>query len=267
MNIAEEKPWDLRSLTWSRAAGSIATDGVYMKTDILIDGAKFYLKLSNYDSYRGIFGHEAINELIACRLGDILGFDVPAGSLRKCVVCIEGIEHEAYVFAAKSFKTDESRETFENFYTTYRSSDIESPLDFCKRFNWESEIYKMFVFDYLIINRDRHGANLEVLKNDIKRLSPLFDNGLSFACSCTDEADLDSFDIMEDRPVNNFIGEKRLGKNLELIDRKLEFAQLAVSDERKLFAGLAGVLPDRYFSVIWEIIWKRWKYVEKLRAA
>ena len=267
MRIVDEKLWDIRSLTWSKTTGSVATDGVYMKTEIMIGGEKYYLKLSNYDSYRGIFGHEAINELIACRLGDLLSIRVPTGVLKKSLVSIEGKEYEAFVFAAKSYKADESREAFEDFYMAYRLSGDESPLDFCRRFDWEKEIYKMFIFDYLIINRDRHGANLEVLKNNKKRLSPLFDNGLSFVCSCTDELDLDAFNVMEDRPVNNFIGSRRLEHNLELIDKKVEFAELRESDKEKLFAGLYGVLPERYFTVMWEIIWRRWQNVEKFRIA
>jgi hypothetical protein len=79
---------------------------------------------------------------------------------------------------------------FEDFYVDNRLSDKESPLDLCKRFGWADYIYKLFVFDYLIINRDRHGANLEVMKNGDKILSPYFDNGLSFACSCMDEKQL-----------------------------------------------------------------------------
>ena len=267
MRIVEEKPWDLRGLAWSKATGSVATDGVYMKTDTTVGGIKYYLKLSNYDSYRGIFGHESVNELIACRLGGLLGFNVPDGSLRKSLVTIDGKEHEAYVFSSKSYKSVESRVAFEHFYTDYRLSDKESPLDLCRRFNWDAEIYKMFIFDYLIINRDRHGANLEVMKNDRKKLSPLFDNGLSFVCSCTDEADLESLNIMEDRPVNNFIGTKRLARNLELIEKKVKFGELREQDEDKLFTGLQGVLPGRYFNVIWEIIWGRWQNAKKFRDA
>ena len=265
MNISEERPWDIRGLTWSKAAGSVATGGVCLKTSIIADDTKHYLKLSSYDSYRGIYGHEAVNELIACRLGEMLGFDVPTAALRKCLVCVDHKEYEAYVFVARSYKTTESRVAFEEFYVDNRLSDKESPLDLCKRYSWVAEIYKMFIFDYIIINRDRHGANLEVLKNDIKRLSPLFDNGLSFACSCTEETDLDAFDIMQDRPVNNFIGTKRLERNLGLIDKKVGFNELRESDKDKLLLNLHGVLPERYFTVIWEIIWKRWQNVKKFR--
>ena len=265
--VTAEQSWDLREAVWSKTAGSVASDGVYMKTERTIDETNYYLKLSRYDSYLGIYGHESVNELIACRLGKLLSFDVPEGILKKSLVRIDGVEHDAYVFAARSYKIPGgSRQGLEDFYVGNRLSDKESPLDLCKRFGWTDYIYKMFIFDYLILNRDRHGANLEVMKNGDRRLSPYFDNGLSLVCSCTDEADLESFNAMEDRPVNNFIGEKRLGLNLSKIDKKVSFNELKESDKDTLFIGLRGVLSDRYLSAIWEIIWGRWNDVKKLRA-
>ena len=265
LNITAAEPWDLRSKVWSKSAGSLVSDGVYMKTELPIDGINYYLKLSRYDSYRGIYGHESVNELIACKLGKLLNINVPEGFLKKCLVKIDDIEHDTYVFAAKSYKTTGSRLAFEDFYINNRLSDKESPLDLCKRFEWTDYIYKMFVFDYLIINRDRHGANLEVMKNGDIALSPLLDNGLSFVCSCTDESELVMFDIMEDRAVNSFIGEKRLKANLDMIDKKLEFNELNETDLTGVFEGLHGALSEKYIDIIREIIWKRWQDVTQFR--
>jgi len=265
LNITDAEPWDLRSKVWSKSAGSLVSDGVYMKTELPIDGINYYLKLSRYDSYRGIYGHESVNELIACKLGKLLNINVPEGFLKKCLVKIDDIEHDTYVFAAKSYKTTGSRLAFEDFYINNRLSDKESPLDLCKRFEWTDYIYKMFVFDYLIINRDRHGANLEVMKNGDIALSPLLDNGLSFVCSCTDESELVMFDIMEDRAVNSFIGEKRLKANLDMIDKKLEFNELNETDLTGVFEGLHGALSEKYIDIIREIIWKRWQDVTQFR--
>jgi len=266
MSIASEKPWDLRDITWSAAVGSVASDGVQMKAERNIDGTDYYLKLSRYDSYRGIYGHESVNELIAGRLGKLLTFNVPEGMLNKCIVRIDGIEYDTYVYIAQSFKTAGSRVAFETFYVDNRLSRTESPLDLCKRFGWTDYIYKMFIFDYLIINRDRHGANIEVMKNGDKLLSPYFDNGLSFVCSCTNETELAAFNITEDRPVNNFIGENRLKPNLEAIDRSMNFNELRQSDNEVIFEGLQGVLPESYLTTIWDIIWRRWDDVKELRA-
>ena len=267
MGIASEKPWDMRDIAWSIVAGSVASDGVHMKAERMIDGANHYLKLSRYDSYRGIYGHESVNELIACRLGKLLGFSMPDGMLKRCLVRIDDKEHDTYVFIARSFKGAGSRVPFEAFYVANRLSDDESPLDLCIRFGWADHIFKMFVFDYLIINRDRHGANLEVMKNGEKSLSPFFDNGLSFACSCTNDNELASFDIMEDRPVNNFIGEKKLAANLESINRDLVFNELRHSDSGRLFIDLEGVLSEMHLITIQNIIWRRWDSVKEFRIA
>ena len=266
LSLNSDQVWDLRGEVWSKTAGSLASDGVYMKTELKIDGIDYYLKLSRYDSYRGIYGHESVNELVAYRLGKALGFNVPEGLLKKCLARIDDVDHETYVFVAKSYKTTGSRLAFENFYLYNRLNDKESPLELCRRYRWTDQIYKMFIFDYLIINRDRHGANLEVLKNGDHALSPFLDNGLSFVCSCTEESDLVSFDIMEDRPVNNFIGEKSLEANLNKIDEKIEFNKLMEADIDNLFTSLNGVLSNKYLILIRDIIWRRWQNVTQFRA-
>ena len=46
LSLTDDQPWDLRGEVWSRSAGSLASDGVYMKTELPIDGFNFYLKLS-----------------------------------------------------------------------------------------------------------------------------------------------------------------------------------------------------------------------------
>jgi len=263
--ISRRRSWDLRGVSWSKIANSGASDGVYLKANERIDDADYYLKLSNYDSYRGFFGHESVNELIASRLGKLLGFPVPDGFLRKSVVMVEGIEYEAYVFAALSYKAGSSRTSFEEYYKSYRLSEAESPLALCARHGWAEKIYMMFVFDYLIINRDRHGANLEVLKNGAKELSPFFDNGLSFVCAYTQADRLNEFDILVDRPVNNFIGERFLERNLSYIDTGLTFNELKNEHRLALFGDLAGVLDDAYFDKIWEILTTRWNNVKKFR--
>ena len=63
---------DLRHLDWVNKKISIGTPGCFLKAYEEIDGTRIYYKMSNYDSYRGIFGHECVNELIVSRLLDIL---------------------------------------------------------------------------------------------------------------------------------------------------------------------------------------------------
>ena len=271
MQIQTRQIWDLRHLTWRKVSGSINTDGAYLKTELDYEGALYYLKLSNYDVERGIFGHESVNELIAARVGRLLGFETPDGFLRNAIVNVEGVEYTSYVFASKSFKqSGSSRSAFEDYYAMYRQSKDESSFDFCKRMGWESYIYKMFIFDYLIINRDRHGANLEVIKNGGIKLSPLFDNGLSLVCSVTDPNSVDRFDPVLPRSANNFIGakgENALEDNLESIDMPVQFNELLLEHKTVLFKDLDGVLAQVYFDKIWEILVRRWERVKTFRVA
>jgi len=50
LNAATEEPWDLRGEVWSRTAGSLASDGVYMKTELPVDGINHYLGVAEKPS-------------------------------------------------------------------------------------------------------------------------------------------------------------------------------------------------------------------------
>ena len=129
-------------------------------------------------------------------------------------------------------------------------------------------MYRMLVVDFLICNRDRHGANIEILldENEEPRPAPLFDHGLSFLFSCYDNLEsVRKFDVLEDRAVNNFIGSKSLEYNLGLIPggRKLFSGALKAEHEEMLLRGLGEVLPEVHLKKIWEMLWARWeRYVE-----
>ena len=121
----------------------------------------------------------------------------------------------------------------------------------------------MLVVDYLILNRDRHGANIEVLRNSRKktvRLAPLFDHGLSLLCSCPDDAAAAKFDVMADKPCNNYISSKSTWDNLRIIPKNKtpELTPLHESDRQVLLEGLDGVISQTLQDKIWEMIWKRW---------
>ena len=143
----------------------------------------------------------------------------------------------------------------------------ESALDFCTRMGWKDYIYQMLVVDYLILNRDRHGANIEVLRNSRKktvRLAPLFDHGLSLLCSCSDDAAAAKFDVMADKPCNNYIGSKSTWDNLRIIpkDKMPKLTPLHESDRQVLLEGLDGVISQTLQDKIREMIWKRWSAYE-----
>lgn len=69
----------------------------------------------------------------------------------------------------------------------------------------------MVLLDWLIYNRDRHGANVEVLvSGNGFRMAPLFDHGRSLMFSCFMKEQMDSFDKLAHNPVNNYVGSNDL---------------------------------------------------------
>lgn len=127
---------------------------------------KFYYKLSNYDSYRGVFGHECVNELVVSRLLDILQVEHLRYQLLHARLYIDGKEIETYITCTENFRKENERKMSLDIYYELHKQESESPLDFCIRMGWKTYVYQMLVVDYLICNRDRHGANIELLVDE-----------------------------------------------------------------------------------------------------
>lgn len=263
MNRIIHEKQDMTHLSWAKIRNSSGTAGSFLKAYSTLGGQKTYYKLSNFDKVKGIVGHECINEIIVDRLLDILGIEHLHYQLIHADVKIDGKLHEVYLCASKDFKQrGESKLALDAYWESERLEN-ETPLDFCIRNGWEDCIYQMLVVDYLILNRDRHGANIEVLRNSRRKtihLAPLFDHGLSLLFSCTDKTAADAYDVLEDKRVNNYIGSGSTWDNLCLIPKgKLpRLNPLTEGDQEVLMNGLDGILPQVLQDKIWEMIWKRW---------
>ena len=162
----------------------------------------------------------------------------------------------------------ETKAALDNFYQINKTGD-ESRYDFCRNNGWKEYIDTMLVVDYLILNRDRHGANIEVLRNARKhsvRIAPLFDHGLSLLCSCYTEEEIKSFDVMADKPCNNFIGSRSVLDNLKLVTEKANVfgTWLKEKDKDILLENLQGILSPEHLDKIWNMIWSRWCNYEDL---
>ena len=74
------------------------------------------------------------------------------------------------------------------------------------------------------------------------------------------DSQVDAFDVMEDKPCNNYIGSKSTWENLKLIaaDKKLTLNPLRESDKEIVMEGLHGIISEALQDKIWEMIWKRW---------
>ena len=234
-----------------------------MKSYSELGGKKVYYKLLYFDKVQDVIGHECVNELIVDRLLTILGIPHLSYQLIHADIMVDGVIRDVYLCASEDFKEKGESKIALDAYMEIEGYEAESALDFCVRKGWEDYIYQMLVVDYLILNRDRHGANIEVLRNSRKksfRMAPLFDHGLSLLCRCTDDSQVEAFDVMEDKPCNNYIGSKSTWENLKLIpaDKRPMLNPLCETDRERIMDGLDGIISEVLQDKIWEMIWKRW---------
>lgn len=266
--IIREKQ-DLTYLQWSHIRSSSGTAGTFLKSESSLDGVKKYYKLSNFDPVKGIIGHECINEIIVDRLLTILGVEHLNYELINADIEIEDKIYSTYLCASQDFKKrGESKIALDDYYRT-NAEKGESHYDFCVREGWKEYIDTMVAVDFLILNRDRHGANIEVLRNaraHTLRIAPLFDHGVSLLYSCISDYEAAKFDIIKDKRCQNFIGGYSCYENLGLIKEKREIFsnKLKSTDKDILFEGLENILSDIFIDKIWNMIYERYKIYENL---
>ena len=260
---------DMGYLDWSRIRKSSGTTGSFLKASEYTGSKKIYYKLSYFDRIDGITGHESINELIVDRLLTILGIEHLSYRLIHAMVRIEGKEYETWLCASEDFKeAGESKIAFDDYYDLVKE-DGESPYACVRRMGFANYVHTMLVVDYLILNRDRHGANIEILrkKGGSKPLpAPLFDHGISLLYSCHNEEAVRKFDVLADIPVQSFVGSRSALQNLALIpeNERPVLRELEERDRALLFRGLNEALPEIYQEKIWDMLWKRWKTYEDM---
>ena len=261
-DIIHEKQ-NLSYLSWTRLRNSSGMAGSFLKAYTEFEGNKKYYKLSNYDGMNGVVGHECINDIIVDRLLSILGIEHLSYTLINADIIVDGKIINTYLCSSDNFrKKGEDKIALDTFYEMEHQEN-ETPLEFCIRNGWSNYIFKMFLVDYLILNRDRHGANIEVLRDKKRktiRLAPLFDHGLSLLCMCRTPEDIEKFDITEDKRVQCFVGSNSTLNNLKLIpkDEIITLSPLRENDKEKLLEGLEDILSPALSDKIWEMIWKRW---------
>lgn len=264
MQIIREKQ-DMRYLKWSRIRQSSGTAGSFLKSYEVINGRKRYYKLSDYDPLYGIVGHECVNEIIAGRLMDVLGMPHLEYSLIHAQIVIDEKEYDTWLNASDDFKRPgESKLAIEDYYFNARYPE-ETTMAFAERMGWLDHIFQMIYLDFLILNRDRHGANIEVLRLADERqvrLAPFFDQGLSLLCRCHKSSEVSDYDVMSDMPVQAFFGSRSVLENLKMIPKK-ELSLLCkkgIGTRDGLFDGLEDILMVEYYDKIWEMISRRFEY-------
>lgn len=263
---------DYRHLEWSRIRHSSGTAGSFLKAQEILCGVKKYYKLSNCDFAEGIIGHECVNEFVVDRLLSLMGIPHLSYDLVHALVVVDGIEREVYLCESENFRRrNESKCAFDVFCEVgkYNTNDV---IKICQRMGWEQDVYTMLMVDYLILNRDRHGANIEVLKDAVTkvvRLAPLFDHGLSLIFSCHSDSEIDKYDIFEDKKVQSFVGGSSTYENLRLIpkDKMPSAAKALEVTPEMLFDGLDGIVTTKWMNTVYTMIVERAKVYEGLRTS
>jgi len=259
---------DMTYLKWSHIRNSSGIAGTFLKSQSTIEGKKIYYKLSNYDKDQGVIGHECINEIVVDRLLDILLVEHLHYQLIYADIEVDGRIISTYLCASEDFKSrGESKAALDAMYMVNRIEN-ESEYEYCKRLGFADYINTMIAVDFIILNRDRHGANIEVLRNARKhnlRIAPLFDHGLSLMFNCQTDDAISKFDIMSDIKCNNFIGSRSCFENLKLLGKKKVFKNsISEADRDYVFEGLDGVISKVHRDKIWEMIMARYNIYESI---
>ncbi len=265
---------DLTYLTWTLSRNSSGTAGSFLKSYEQSGGVKYYYKLSNFDTARGIYGHECLNEIVAQNIAAALKIPHLEYDLFPAEVKIDGKHYRTWLTRSTDFKrVGEHKLAFETYYEMTRLED-EDVWTFILRNQLNQYFYNIFILDYLICNRDRHGANIEVLeKKGAYRMAPVFDNGLSLLFSCYDDGKaMESFDRRKDGPVNNYVGAMSLTENLRKVPREMvEEVLNADLSEAVIFKGMEKLMlseneavPRQYWGCIRDMIRERRDDIAKI---
>jgi len=189
--------------------------------------------------------------------------------LIHALVNVEGSSYETYICASDDFKlSEESKITYELYYELERRVG-ESSFEFGLRMGWGQYLYEMLAVDYLILNRDRHGANIEILRNQREhsiRLAPLFDHGLSLIFQCYRDEDIALVNPLDDKPVQCFVGSHSTLDNLKLIpnDKRIQLPEFDESLKKQLFDGLDGVVSGIWIETVWNMLCERARVYESI---
>lgn len=254
---------DLSDLVWSTTHNGGTSYGCYYKTSRIENGRKYYYKCSNFYSGQRCFGDESVNEVICSRFLSKLGFDCVKYTLVYAKVRINNRVFDTYVCKSENFfKGYDSRITLENLVNLYDCGVDE----LITKLGISSQVQKMLLADFMLLQRDRHGGNIELLKRD-KRwyLSPLYDNGLGLLAPYPSAltSDISQFKVLDDYPVNNYIGMRSLYQNLSYVKKPTKVNRLRREDKKSIFYGLRGVLPKMYIEKIWELLVYRYMFLRK----
>jgi hypothetical protein len=254
---------DLRAVEWNNIRTG-STPGVLPKATMYKNSKKYYLKMSSYGIGFGVYGCESVMELLAFRIAKLLGIDTLEYSVIRALVKKDGREFITPVSISEDFKPVGMKTIAFDKVHRAEGRPNESALRFACRMGWEDFIKKMLVLDYIIINMDRHGANIEVDLNSRKPL-PLFDHGNSLLSHRTEKQIKDAkYD--DNSRVNNYIGSQNLLENLQSIKTPVLINRIEPRHRAILFKGTGNLISRARRDTIWNLINGRIDHARKIQA-
>ncbi len=206
-NLSNSDVVDLTNLTFSFGDGLSASGGTFLKC--LCNGK--YYKLSSFNDVDGEYGYESVCEIVANRVCECFGVSYLKQELIHARVNISGHDYIVWLVRSDNYKrNDERRITLEalcvlNGIDKYDKAQV---FDFISKQPYKNDILDMMLIDYVINNRDRHGANIELLctPNGNVRVAPVFDCGSSLVAPLFyDIETIRNYNVLQNNPVNNFI--------------------------------------------------------------
>ena len=252
---------DYTDLQWTYSSSS--SGGQYLKSEKTVNGKLYYYKLSDY--FYGTFrSHESALEVFTSRLGIYLGLPVLKYTGSRAKISLDGREYETFVSRSKNFCP--SGGTSIPLVTYYNINKLpkESPLEFCRRTGMTEYIDKVIIFDYLIMNIDRHGRNIEMIINGNQITpSPIFDNGRCLTFGCGNRTyNIKKYDYKSPGMGNNFVGSIDLERNLSNVSRQYILPELCDEIRPKLFHGLHSEFTSEHRDILWEALKYRYNILK-----
>ncbi len=221
----------------------------------------YYYKLS-YASGTKIIGFESVYEAISNELLEQVGLYRVSGELLRAKVLLDSNEIVTNVWKTKDFNpqnnpivTLEAQMQIENVDINDGKAILEAVSGFSDEI--KTQLYEMVLFDYIIRNVDRHGANIELMHvNNKIQCVPIFDNGSSFFSTCQNDIEIiRNMDVLKDSPVNNFIGsiylEKAATEVAKIYPHKIySFDTSFLANYLEYFEGYGDIIIPRITEMI-----------------
>ena len=155
---------DLRYLSWDEHTQPSGLTGTCPKAREGTGVNATFYKLCDEDRACDIHNQAPFNELVACRLMDILGIAHVKQHLVHARIKVQGHERDAWLLRSKCYREKGMQSAALELVFDAGQQQYETPLEFCLRQGWSHQVSALLLVDFLIANRSRTGDNIESIR-------------------------------------------------------------------------------------------------------